>query len=196
MKNILLTILTIFFTICSCIAQDIITKKSNQEIRAKIIEVTDYYIRFEKIDTPNSPIYRISKSDVLIIRYANGAKITFNDEANNDSLSKSTINLYDRGRKDAAKYYKGYRAAGTGILLSSLLSPLIGIIPAVIVSSTKPNETNLNYPNVELMKKRDYYKGYTEKAKRIKQTKAWTNWGIAAGAYLALIVLAVTMSIQ
>lgn len=196
MKNISLTVFILIFTKCSCVAQDIITKKSNQDIRAKIIEVTDYFIRFEKIDTPNSPIYRISKSDVLMIRYANGAKVSFNDETNIDSLSKSTVDLYDRGQKDAAKYYKGYKVAGTGILISSLLAPMIGLIPTAIVSSTKPNEANLNYPNAELMKKRDYYRGYTEKAKKIKQNKVWTNWGIAAGVYFALIVVAVTMSIQ
>ena len=61
-------------------AQDVITKKSGEDIKAKVLEVTTTEIKFNKFDMPNSPIFSLLKSDVLIIRYQNGTKDIFNNE--------------------------------------------------------------------------------------------------------------------
>jgi hypothetical protein len=89
-----------------------------------------------------------------------------------------------KGQVDATIYYKGYKGAGTGTLIAGLFSPLLGLIPAIACSSTKPKETNLHYPSAELMKNPDYFRGYTQKARKIKQGKVWMNWGIAFGVNL------------
>jgi hypothetical protein len=87
------------------------------------------------------------------------------------------------------KYYKGYKAAGTGTLVTSLfLSPLVGLIPAIACSSTPPDRYNLSYPDEDKMKKNEYYSGYTQKAKKIKQGKVWTNWGISYVIILFLVI--------
>jgi len=39
------------------------------------------------------------------------------------------------------------------------------------------------------MKNPDYYKGYTKKAKRIKQGKVWKNWGVGSGVNITLSFL-------
>jgi hypothetical protein len=39
------------------------------------------------------------------------------------------------------------------------------------------------------MKNSDYNNGYAQKSKKIKQGKVWTNWGIAFGANLVLVLL-------
>jgi hypothetical protein len=39
------------------------------------------------------------------------------------------------------------------------------------------------------MKNVDYNTGYNQKAKRIKQGKVWTNWGITFGINLVAVIL-------
>lgn len=94
-----------------------------------------------------------------------------------------------KGQIDAAHHYKRYKGAATGTLLTSLLSPVVGLIPAVLCSATYPKIENLGYPNEELFKQAVYYKAYTKKAKKIKQRKVWSNWGIGLGVNLVVILV-------
>jgi hypothetical protein len=94
-----------------------------------------------------------------------------------------------KGQIDAARHYKKYKGAATGTLLTSLASPVIGLIPAILCSATYPKIENLGYPNEELFKQATYNKAYTKKAKRIKQRKVWSNWGIGLGVNLVVILV-------
>jgi len=104
---------------------------------------------------------------------------------------KQPEDLNIKGQIDAARHYKRYKGAATGTLLTSLLSPVIGLIPAILCSSTNPKIENLGYPNEELFKQAAYYKAYTKKAKKIKQRKVWSNWGIGLGVNLVVILVLV-----
>lgn len=189
MKNITFLIIT-FLTINNCFSQDIITKKSGDDIKAKILEVGISEIKYKNFDNQDGPTYSLLKQDILIIRYQNGTKDIFNQETF-ASNSLSNNELYLQGEKDANKYYKGYKSAQTSTLITGIvLSPLIGLVPAIATSSTDPLDSNLNYPNAELMKKTDYYSGYTNNAKKIKTRKVWTSWLVALGIdIVALIAL-------
>ncbi|WP_254561409.1 hypothetical protein [Dyadobacter diqingensis] len=98
-------------------------------------------------------------------------------------------NLEVKGRIDAERNYRGYKGAATGTLIASLVSPLIGLIPAIATSVSTPKIDNLGYPSEELFKKPDYNRSYTKKAKKIKSGKVWKNWGIGFGANLLLVLL-------
>jgi hypothetical protein len=192
MKKLIFTILTSIFTITVSYSQDVITKKTSEDIQAKVLEVTTTEIKYKKFDNINGPTYTLLKSDVLMIRYENGTKDIFNEEKRIDTVSiqaQSGSDLFLQGQTDASRYYNGYRAAGTGTFLISLFSPIVGLIPAIACSSTQPKEINLNYPKADLMKKAEYNNGYTQKSKKIKQGKVWTNWGIALGANIFAIIL-------
>lgn len=104
---------------------------------------------------------------------------------------KQPEDLNIKGQIDAARHYKRYKGAATGTLLTSLLSPVIGLIPAILCSATNPKIENLGYPNEELFKQAAYYKAYTKKAKKIKQRKVWSNWGIGLGVNLVVILVLV-----
>jgi hypothetical protein len=189
MKKLTLTMLTLIIAFSLCFSQDLITKKSGEDIQAKISEVNQTDIRYTKLDNPNGPTFTILKSDILLVRYANGTKDIFNEE-NNPEVTVSSVDLFRDGQTDADKYYRGYKGSGTGTLLSGLLvSPLLALIPAIACSSADPKDNNLDYPNSELMKKSEYYNGYTQKAKKIKQHKVWTNWGIALGVNVVAVLL-------
>ena len=111
-------------------------------------------------------------------------------------ISENTIltkrqysDMFQQGKNDAKIYYKGYKGAGTGTFLASLLTgPIFGLIPAIACSTTSPSSDNLTFPSVELMRNPDYVSGYTQQAKAKKSGKVWGNYGI--GTAVLLVVLA------
>ncbi len=61
-------VLISFVSIC----QDIIIKKSGEEIKSKILEIGVYDIKYKRFDFQDGPVYSISKSEVVLVRYENG----------------------------------------------------------------------------------------------------------------------------
>jgi len=184
--TLLLTIIKLSYS------QDIIYKKNGSDIEAKIIEIGISEIKYHKFDNITGPIYVIPKSEVFFIKYENGSKEIFNEVTKNvtSETKASNEDMYPKGINDANINYRGYKPAGTGTLVVSLLSPIVGLIPAIACSATRPSEFNLNYPNADLMKNTDYRNGYERTAKSIKSKKVWTNWGIGLGVnILAAIIL-------
>jgi len=193
-------------------SQDIITKKSGEGVKAKVVEITPTEIKFKRYENLDGPVYTLLKSDVLLVKYENNTEEVF---AGTESYTRpednavatvsttpdvtpaatpaipaaSAQDLYLKGQQDADIHYKGYKSAGTGVLVGSLLiSPLLGLVPAVVCSTAKPRQHNLNYPNYTLMQDVSYSSGYTNRARKIKSRKVWRNWGIAFGVNLALAV--------
>jgi hypothetical protein len=189
MKKIIICCITTLFLTNILSAQDILTKKNGEDIKAKVLEVTNNEVKYKKFDNLNGPLFTILKSELLLIRYENGSKDIFNEAKKIESNSTQNEDLYIQGQSDANKYYKGYKSSGTAVISTSLLlSPLVGLVPAVLCSTTEPQDENLNYPSSELMKKTEYSNGYRQKAKKIKQNKVWKNWGIGFGINLALLL--------
>jgi len=184
MKQYVLTIIAITLTWTYSFSQDVITTKSGKNIQAKVIEVGLTEIKYKMVNNLDGPIYSILKSDVIMTRYENGIVELYKEDqkpGTPEQASPSNDSMLKQGMADAAKYYKSYTGAGTGTLLTSLVSPLAGLIPAIACSSTMPKDKNLHYPNTVLMNNPDYYLGFTQKAKKIKQGRVWLNWGIGFG---------------
>ncbi len=182
-------ILVIVFNSILSFSQDIITTKAGEDILAKISEVGHTEIKYRKFDNPDGPMFTLLRSDVLMIRYENGTKDVFNDEPKPVAASPApNANLYLQGQMDASTYYEGYKGAGTGTLIVSLLSPLAGLIPAIACSSTRPRDQKLMYPDADLMKNTNYHNGYTQRAKKIKSKKVWKNWLVAFGINIVLSI--------
>ncbi len=187
MKTLIIVTLSTLFTLTNCFSQDVITKMTGEDINAKVLEVGETTVKYRLTDSLSDSIFLIPIHDLVMIRYENGTKDIFIKEKDNiskdsASLTNSQIDYYQKGQSDAKKYYKDYSTSVTATLAVSIVNPLIGVIPVVICSVTKPKDKNLNYPNADLMKNPVYYKGYTQNAMRIKQGKIWTNWGIVTGA--------------
>ncbi|HEV7348274.1 hypothetical protein [Telluribacter sp.] len=108
----------------------------------------------------------------------------------NDSKPVATQSAFVQGNRDAERYYSKYKAAGTGTLVASVISPLLGLIPAIACSSIEPQEANLGVPKPEMLTQGEYYLGYTQKAKKIKSRRVWTNWGVGLGVNLAIVLVA------
>jgi hypothetical protein len=73
------------------IAQDVITLKNGTDINALVQEVGDVEIKYKKFDNPNGPNYTLKKSEILIIRYENGTKDIFSEEAK--SVEKQAVSM-------------------------------------------------------------------------------------------------------
>jgi len=76
------TIILLLVSILSAHAQDIITKTNGDDIKAKVLEVTQTDIKYKRFESPDGPAYTISKADVLMIRYQDGTKDIFTTETN------------------------------------------------------------------------------------------------------------------
>jgi len=195
MKKIIV-VLTIMLLSSISFAQDVLTKKTGEEIQSKVIEITTTEITYKIFEDLNSPLLTILKSEVLMIRYENGTKDVFTDEKKIETASFTNGDPFAQGQSDASKYYKEYKIAGTGTLVTSIFNPLFGLVPAIICSSTPPKQINLDYPSLALFNNSDYYNGYTSKAKKIKQNKVWTNYAIGAGTWLLAVVVIISVFIS
>ena len=167
-----------------------ITKKTSEDIQAKVTEVTTTEIKYKRFDNQSGPTFTILKSDVLMIRYENGSKDIFTDVPNTSFADASPNDIRIRAVQDAITNYKGKKTgAGWTATTSILLSPLFGLIPAVACSASEPDDKNLLYKDAELMKNNTYNQAYSEQAHKIKKKKVWTSFGIGSGAWLLLILL-------
>lgn len=172
-----------------CFSQDILIKKSNEGIEVLITEITDTEVRFRKFDEPRGPIYSYFIYELKMIKYENGRVVKFDGENESTVIESRRADLFGISQIDASRHYRKYSGASTGTLVVSLISPIIGLIPAIATSTTMPKDENLGYPDPSLMKKTEYYNGYTKKAKKVKSNKVWTNWGIAFGINLIAVIV-------
>jgi hypothetical protein len=74
---------SILFFVLACFAgfraqaQDLLTKRSGEEINVKIVEITPSEVKYRRTDNPDGPLISLWKSDVFMVRYANGTKEVF-----------------------------------------------------------------------------------------------------------------------
>ena len=62
-------------------AQDLLTKRNGEELAVKVVEITPAEVRYRRADNPEGPLVSIWRSDVFMIRYANGSKEVLNPGA-------------------------------------------------------------------------------------------------------------------
>lgn len=84
MKKIKLFILLIAFCSSAIVAsaQDIITLKSGDEIKAKVQEIGIDDVKYKKFENLAGPTYTLRKTDIFMIRYENGEKDVFAQNSN------------------------------------------------------------------------------------------------------------------
>jgi hypothetical protein len=95
MKKVFFLLTSLVFSI-ALNAQDIIIKKSGDEIRSKVVEVGINDIRYKRYDFQDGPVYTISKSDVLLIKYENGInEVINNSNSNSYNSNPNNYNSYN-----------------------------------------------------------------------------------------------------
>lgn len=186
MKKIAISLLFLLF-LGSLSAQDILHMRSGKDIKGWVKDLREKTIVYTSADSVSPKEIILPKSEISSIRFSNGVNMVFEKEKTLQVSSES--GLYQRGMNDANRFYTGYKAAGTGTLISGLCFPVFALIPAIGCSSTVPSAVNLGIRNDSLGQNRDYLAGYTEQARKVKSKKVWKNYSIGAGIGMGCRVL-------
>jgi len=89
----------LLFVVQATKAQDIIFLKSGEEIMAKVIAINPTDIQYKKHNDKDGPLYTRYKSEVFMIKYANGTKDVFTQDNNWVEPSKQIIDANHRELK-------------------------------------------------------------------------------------------------
>ena len=79
MKKLLFLVMAFFLSLATISAQDLISKRNGDDIKAKVIETDNSSIKYRLAEEPDGVVYSIPKSEVLEIHYASGRNEVFND---------------------------------------------------------------------------------------------------------------------
>lgn len=88
MKRVFIVFLVTFSLSKICLSQDIITLRTGEQIRSKILEIGQTEIKYKKFDNQNGPVYVVVKSDISNILYENGTKDFFSNEQTKSETGK------------------------------------------------------------------------------------------------------------
>lgn len=191
MRNFLL-ILLLTGCLNAAFAQDTLFKTNGQIILSKIIDILDKDIKYiDKTNDYDSLEYLISKDLV--------EKIYISDNENYVYITKEKP-LFQKpvktdrewllqGNKDAALFYHGYGAAACITGGAATISPLYGLVAALSTITVEPRIKNLGIPDPEFAKNPYYVMGYSQQARKIKNRRIWTSFGIGTGTFIGSMIL-------
>jgi hypothetical protein len=95
-----------------------------------------------------------------------------------------------KGALDACRFYNKYKGAMWGTWTATFLTGgIVGLVPAIITSSTPPQEKNLNIPDSPLKNDPVYLNSYKLQAKKMKSSSVWL------GGYLGGVLDAISLGI-
>jgi hypothetical protein len=86
MKRICLFIFVAFVCNSVLLAQDVITLRSGDEIKAKVQEIGTDNVKYKKYENLNGPTYTLLKSEIFMIKYENGDRDIFKDTVDPNSV--------------------------------------------------------------------------------------------------------------
>lgn len=118
-------------------AQDIITLKNGNEIKAVVKEVGTDEVKYKKFDNQNGPDYTLKKAEIFMIKYENGTKDLFNEEiATSSAIIMQQTNSYNSNLNSqqlpVLKYTFGKQISPNGSEKSRFLAGFLSfLVPGV-----------------------------------------------------------------
>lgn len=79
MKRFVLVIVAVMASAAMAHAQDLITKKNGEVIKAKVFEVSSDEVKYKLYDEPEGATYIVRKSELVMIRYESGREEVFSE---------------------------------------------------------------------------------------------------------------------
>jgi len=160
-----------------CFSQDVITLLNDDEIEAKVTDITPsevYYIL--PCDSGNQS-KSIGKWLVQNIKYKNGTEDieVYKDVKYLSLLSDSDI--CSKAKTDAGLYYDYSSPANTAFFVTLLLTPIIGgLATNSIIKSNPVEDDKLNIPENDFITNKQYQYCYRNEAIEIKRTKVMKSY--------------------
>jgi hypothetical protein len=104
MKNIktLIVLIALLGSANAVWSQDIIVLKNTDEIKALVQEIGLIDVKYKRYENPEGPSYTILKSEIFVIKYANGEKDVFNDAP----AAVATEKQQEKGPNTSVEYLK------------------------------------------------------------------------------------------
>lgn len=175
-------------------AQDIISLKSGGEMKARILSLSSKNVSF--IPENSSDTLSLLRDEITRLHYCSGIIIYLSENEMPTLINiPKNDSLFDLGKSDATRYYKGYKPAAIATMISSIYFPF-GLIPAIACSATSPSMSHLGYKDQKLMGNPSYYEGYTKTAHKIKKKKVWGGFAIGSGFIFVIAILVNTVQIS
>jgi len=87
MKNLLLITILLCFAFKG-FSQDILLKRSGDQLEVKVTEVADDYIKYKKKGFENGPDFKMSTSDIFMLTFENGEKMMFEQSSSNSKKAE------------------------------------------------------------------------------------------------------------
>lgn len=183
--------------------QDLIVKKSGEEVIGKIVKVGDDTIHYRMLSEEKGPLRFVLRGDVASMQLATTpvqhqlGQLPQADEYATASTgvagaaptkALNANELMYQGRHDAMLYYKG-QGPLWGTAGATFLFPPIGLVTGIVTAATPPNVDNLFHPNHQLMKEPAYYESFKKQAHKRKVGKAAAGFGIGFGSLIALALM-------
>jgi len=135
MKTLIVLIIVVFSGLYNAVAQDIITLKSGDELKGKIIRLNAKDVAFQPLGVNDT--LSMWREDIVKLTYQNGTLIYLTEKKTITKESGSVNDsMYYAGVNDASSYYKGYKTASTVTLVSALVFPF-NLIPAIACSANR-----------------------------------------------------------
>ena len=173
------------------IAQDVIVKINGDEIKVNVQEITITDIFYLSADTTDTLNHKLAKSEVFMIRFANGTKEIFTANLASETAERTTIvdpaMMYQKGRQDARLHYNG-----NGAMLGSAATVLLaGPVGPIRIGAVRPGARyNKALPAASLQDPNNV-KGYEKQAHNRKTGKAALGFGIGSGIGVLYRVMSV-----
>lgn len=86
MKRFVLVFVALMASAAMAQAQDLITKKDGQDIKARVLEVSPNEVKYKLYDEPDGATYIVKKSELVMIRYESGRNEVFNNNSQSGML--------------------------------------------------------------------------------------------------------------
>jgi hypothetical protein len=97
--------------------------KDGSEVKGKVTEISSTEVKYKKCDLPDGPVYVVKKSELFMIKYANGTREVFKDEVKPKP---------EKPKSDTLKRVHPMAVAAFILGIVSFILFFIGIIPAIL----------------------------------------------------------------
>ena len=151
---------------------DTLKLKNGEEIKAKVLEISQTEIKYKKCDNLTGPAYVLPKSDVLKIKYSTGAIEIINSTKTNDE---------ENDYYAAAPKSNNNNSSGAPPLNKFALASMITAILSIVLFPLAPLPIIFGIMALKQMRKRP--ETYTDIA------KAMAIFGIIVGVILVLLAI-------
>jgi len=129
-----------------------------------------------------------NNSNTSLSTLDNSAKDSVKMIKNSLAKAKTMIASYFHGVDDADDNYKAKKSGKGLILVTTLLgSPILGLLPAAVCSSTAPTRKNLDVPSSTLVTNDPYMRGYKSEAHFIKKHNTWPCYVLASIIWVCVV---------